>query len=410
MSRTTSAAQNFVEVAEECGVKKIIYLGGLGELSGEMSQHLKSRKQVGDILAKGNMVVIRLRAAIILGTGSASYELLKSLVVNHRLIPFINEFNSWCQPIAIRDVIKYLVGVLEVPGLSSRIYNIGGQDKLLYKDLILQFARILGKRVRFVDVSWVPLPVEWLCRLYACWLHVFTAIPINITSLLLSSLKTDVVCHEEDIRSILPFTPLDFNIAVTWAQEKEQQFRVFSHWTDVPPDRMSDLLPLCEFESANFVTDQHCMVIPASAPKVFELVCRIGGKHGWAHANLLWDIRGWIDRSIGGVGLHRGRRDENQLRLGDSVDFWRVEKLTPDRELLLRAEMISPGLSWLQFQLEPVNETETRLILTAHFIPKPFWGQLDWTALSKFHTYIFEGMLQYFHRQAMQEEENIVQS
>ncbi|MCH8157014.1 MAG: SDR family oxidoreductase, partial [Nitrospinae bacterium] len=305
----------------------------------------------------------------------------------------------------------YLVGVLEIPGLESRIYHIGGKDVMSYKDLILKFADILKRRVHFFSVSWVVLPVEWMCRLYACWLHLFISVPVNITTLLLSSLRSDVFCREKDITKILPFEPLDFQTAVEWAQEKEEQSRVFSHWSDVPPEKMKDLLPLCEFEAADFEIAEHSIEIPASPEKIFPVICRIGGENGWAHANFLWEIRGLIDRVIGGVGLHRGRRDAQQLRVGDAVDFWRVEKLEPGRELLLRAEMISPGLSWLQFELEPVagsgvsrHGENTRVILRAHFIPKPFWGYLYWASLSKFHTYIFKGMLESFRREAIQAE------
>lgn len=177
---------------------------------------------------------------------------------------------------------------------------------------------------------------------------------------------------------------------------------VYSHWTDVPPESMADLMPLYQFESSDFIVEEHSRDIPADPETVFKSVCRIGGSHGWVHANLLWKIRGFIDRVLGGVGLNRGRRDPNDLRIGDSVDFWRVENLTPNRELLLRAELISPGLSWLQFALQPIENGHTRLTLRAHFIPNPVWGHVYWNVLSKFHTYIFKGMLSYFFKESVQ--------
>lgn len=402
------AANNFREAAEVCGLKRIIYLGGLGEKNDQMSPHLRSRREVGQILSQGSIPVIRVRAAIIIGTGSASYELMKALIVNNRFIPFLPEFNSRCQPIAIRDVIKYLVGVMETPDLETCIYPVGCKDILTYKEMILQFAKILNRKVRFINVSWVPFPVQWMCRLYACWLHCFISIPINITSLLLNSLKTDVVCTDNKIALILPFEPVDFKTAVLWAQEKEQKSMVFSHWSDVRPDNMENLLPICEYESADFIIEEHDVLIPAEPQNVFPQICKIGGEYGWNHANFLWEIRGWIDRLMGGVGLHRGRRDLSDLRVGDSVDFWRVEKLEHDQELLLRAEMITPGLSWLQFQLDPEAENGTRLTLRAHFIPKPFWGNIYWVALSSFHSYIFKGMLEHFKKRSIyaQEKQN----
>jgi hypothetical protein len=230
-------------------------------------------------------------------------------------------------------------------------------------------------------------------------LHLFISVPVNITCLLLGSLRTDVTCPNDEIKSILPFEPLDFDTAVRWALDKERTSRVYSHWSDVPPDNMTDLMPLCEFESSDFIIEEHHRDIPATPQQVFEMVCRIGGPHGWVHANILWEIRGFIDRVLGGVGLHRGRRDPLHLRVGDSVDFWRVEKLVPNRELLLRAELISPGLSWLQFEIQPHQSSRTRLTLRAHFIPVPVWGHLYWFVLSKFHTYIFKGMLTYFFKE-----------
>jgi uncharacterized protein YbjT (DUF2867 family) len=400
------AAKNFRESAEHHGVKRIIYLGGLGEKNDLMSAHLRSRREVGNILAQSTVPAIRVRAAIIVGTGSASYELMKSLTLNNRFIPFLPEFNSVCQPIAVRDVIKYLVGVMETPDLEACILQIGGKDVLTYKEMILRFAKILDRRIRFIDVSWLPIPVDWMCRLYAYWLHCFISVPVNITSLLLSSLKTDVVCGDNEIAKILPFEPLDFVTAVKWAQEKEKNSRVFSHWSDVPPENMSDLLPLCQFESSEFIIEEHGIDIQASPEQVFPVVCQIGGKYGWNHANFLWEIRGWIDRLLGGVGLQRGRRDLDHLRVGDSVDFWRVEKLELDRALLLRAEMITPGLSWLEFQLSPNEDGGTHLTLKAHFIPKPFWGNLYWAVLSSFHSYIFKGMLEFFKKKSLELETN----
>ena len=396
------AAKNFRESAEECGVKKIIYLGGLGETSKVLSRHLQSRIEVGGILSDGSVPVIRLRGAIIIGTGSTSYELMKSMIQHTRWIPFLPEFNSLCQPIAVRDVIKYLVGVLETNGLTTRKYPLGGPEVMTYQEMVKRFARILGRRVRFFNVSWVPLPVTLMCRLFAYWLHLFISVPVNITCLLLESLRTDVVCPDDSIREILPFETVGFETAVQWALQKEKKSMVYSHWSDVPPENMADLLPLCEFESSDFIVEEHSKDIPAPAEAVFQSVCRIGGSHGWVHANLLWEIRGFIDRVLGGVGLNRGRRDPNNLRVGDSVDFWRVENLTPNRELLLRAELISPGLSWLQFALQPIEKGRTRLTLRAHFIPEPVWGHVYWALLSKFHTYIFRGMLNYFYKVSVQ--------
>jgi uncharacterized protein YbjT (DUF2867 family) len=393
-------AQNFVDVAEKCGVKKIIYLGGLGETDSRLSSHLKSRMEVGEILSNSFIKVICLRAAIIIGTGSISYELLKSMVLHNRWIPFLKDFNNLCQCIAIRDVIKYLVGVLETPDLETRVYHIGGPDILAYKDMILRMSGILDKKVRLFEVFWVPLPVSFLCKVYAFWLHFFVSVPVNIITLLLDSLKCDVVCQNYDIIKIIPFEPLGFDSAVKFALEREKKSQVYSHWADVPPEKMKDLMPLCEYESSNFIVEEHSIEIPASSDQVFKLVTQIGGEQGWLTGNILWRVRGWIDRFFGGVGLQRGRRDPAHLRVGDSLDFWRVEKLEPNKELLLRAELISPGLSWLQFQLVPDSNQSTKLILKAHFIPKPFWGQVYWSVLSTFHTYIFTGMLEHFKQQA----------
>ncbi len=299
-------------------------------------------------------------------------------------------------------MIKYLVGAMETEGLQTGKYPIGGPDVMTYRELVSRFAKVFGKRVRFFNVSWVPLPVTFLCRVFAYWLHLFNPVPVNITYLLLESLKTDVVCPDNRVAGFIPIKPIGFETAVEWALEKEKNSRVFSHWSDVPPEAMTDLMPICEYESSQFVVEEHDREIPASPEEVFGLVCQIGGDHGWLHGNFLWEIRGWIDRILGGVGLHRGRRDQNDLRLGDSVDFWRVENLERPKELLLRAELITPGFSWLQFTLDPLEGGATRLTLRAHFIPYRIWGQLYWVTLARFHHYIFEGMLDYFHCQAVQ--------
>lgn len=395
------AAQNFVAAAGACGIKKIIYLGGLGETGEKLSPHLKSRMEVGVTLAQSGIPVIQLRAAIIVGTGSASYELIKSIVMHNRWIPFLPEFNSRCQPIAIRDVIKYLVGVLETENLTTRVYPIGGGDVLTYMELVTKFADYLNKRIRFFNVSWCPLPISAMCGIYAYWLHFFISIPVNITSLLLGSLGTSVVCNNKDIAKILPFQPLDFDTALKWALEREKKSEVFSHWSDVRPEHIADHMPLCEYESADFIMEERSVDIPAKPEAVFKVICRIGGVNGWEHANFLWKVRGFVDQILGGVGLKRGRRDPDRLRVGDSVDFWRVEKYEPCKELLLRAELISPGISWLQFELNPAPDGSSKLTLRAHFIPWPFWGRLYWFVLSRFHTYIFKGMLKFFYKESV---------
>ena len=395
------AAQCFMDTAEEAGVKKVIYLGGLGETNVRLSRHLQSRIEVGEVLSNSSIPVIRLHAAIIIGTGSTSYELLKSLVKHNHWIPFMVEFNNLCQPIAIRDVIKYLVGIMEVRSSKSRVYQIGGKEVLAYKDMITSFARILNRKIRLFDVFWVPLPVSVSCRIYAFWLHLFTSAPINTISLLLDSLKTDVVCLNDDIRKILPFETIGFDAAIRRALEREKKSQVFSHWTDVPPHTMRDLLPLCEYESANFKIEEYSIEIPTNSKNLFQLITQVGGTHGWMQGNFLWKVRGLVDRLFGGVGLQRGRRDPVCLRVGDSLDFWRVEKLDPGKELLLRGELISPGLSWLQFLLNTRTNHSTQLTLKAHFIPKPFFGQIYWSLMSKFHSYIFNGMLAHLYQRAI---------
>lgn len=394
------AAQNFAEEATSAGIKKIIYLGELGEIDSRLSTYLKSRIEVGEILSLGSVPVVCLHAGPIIGTGSASYELLKSMVLYNRWIPLMEEFKSHCQSVAIRDVIKYLVGIMEVRESENRAYHIGGSDVLAFKEMILRFAKIMNKKILFFDVFWIPLPHNLLSKAYAYWLHMFTAVPANIISILLDYLKTDVVCANDDIKKILTFEPIGLDASIRLALEREKKSQVYSHWTDVSPEKMRDLLPIYEYESANFIIEERSIDIPVSPDKVFPLITRIGGAHGWLQGNFLWRIRGLIDRLFGGVGLQRGRRDPKDLRVGDSLDFWRVEKLELNRELLLRGELISPGLSWLQFLLDQGENQSTRLTLKAHFIPKPFWGQLYWFLLSKFHAYIFTGMLKHIHKRA----------
>ncbi|MHC4547599.1 MAG: SDR family oxidoreductase [Planctomycetota bacterium] len=381
------AASTFRGVAAECGVKRIIYLGALHGEGDDVSTHLRSRSRVEEILAEGPVPVTTLRAGVIVGSGSASFEMIRSMAARHHFLPIVRAFRYRCQPIAVRDVMKYLVGALEVPETAGRAFDIGGPDALTYREMLLECAGALGRKVRtwYVPDLW-PGFVAW-------WLSMATPVPRRIAAALLASLRCDVVCREEGIRAWFDFRLIPFHEAVLRALRREALDDVPTRWADaslgIPPgSSLAGALagrPLRRFCATRLVD--------AAPERVFARVVRIGGAEGWLHANWAWRLRGFLDRLGGGVGLKRGRRSRSELRPGDTVDFWRVEAIDPVHRLLLRSELRAPGEAWLQFLLEPRLRGGTLIRLEAYFRPRGLWGHLYWGLLLPGRAYLFKGML-----------------
>jgi uncharacterized protein YbjT (DUF2867 family) len=387
-----TAARNF-RLAAAAGVQRIIYLGGLGDLRAELSTHLRSRMDVADELTRGPVPTTVLRAAIIVGSGSASYELMKHLVQSLPILPAPPWARTRCQPIGIRDVIMYLVGVLEMESTAGCSFDIGGQEIHSYKSMLRILAEVLGRRRLIVDS---PFPNAWLCAYFTSLL---TPVPHSIARCLLESTANEVVCQNDDIHKILPFATLSYRQSIVLALTREEQDEVHSRWSDAYPPAHELALRLDELQHPARYTADYLLTSPKDPQALFRSICSIGGREGWFHNNWLWRLRGVLDRILMGVGSARGRRQASCLRINDVVDFWRVEDLRRPARLLLRAEMKLPGRGWLEFHLVPTDEG-TEIRLHVHFDTTSLAGTLYWYACLPLHWIVFGGLLQQIERRS----------
>lgn len=388
----TRAARNFRVSAEKQGVKRIIYLGGLGDTQTDLSTHLASRSQVGSELSRGSVPTTILRAAIIIGSGSASYEMINHLV---RKMPFFL-VPAWaktrCQPIGLRDVIKSLVGVLELPATEGRAFDIGGTDILTYEEMLKLHAGILGRKRLYL-----PSPVSSI-GFYSYITSLLTPVPAPITWCLMESVTHDVVCHENDILELIPFRRISCKEAFVLALSREEQDRVSTRWSDSYPPDYELAIKLSEIEGAPTYTSSYSLVTSKAAAELFKSITHIGGRNGWFHSTFLWRIRGALDRLLRGVGTTRGRRSASTLRANDVLDFWRVEEICYYKQLLLRAEMKLPGYAWLEFRVDPVSGDKNRLSVNAYYKTKGFWGRTYWYIFLPFHHFIFDNLIKQIER------------
>ena len=380
-------ARNFRQAAEAAGVKRIIYLGGLGDVRTRLSTHLQSRMYVAEELQRSTQVQTTvLRAAIIIGSGSASYEIIHHLV---QRLPFAL-LPSWtrtrCQPISIRDVIRYLVGVLEKPETAGGSFDIGGTDVLTYENMMRQLAGILGKKRLFL-----PTLLDSV-RLYAYVAGLVTPVPAPIVRSLMEGLRNDVVCSDDRIQRILPFCPLSYRDAIVEAMSREEQDAVHTRWSDSYPPAHELAIKLHELKKTPRYIAIYSIQTSAKKSALFQSICRIGGKEGWFHGNWMWRLRGMLDSMLMGVGSARGRRSSSTLRVNDVIDFWRVETLVPNRRLLLRAEMKLPGRAWLEFRIEP-GQPQNQFTVQAYYDTNTLAGDIYWHVFLPFHKYIFEHLL-----------------
>jgi uncharacterized protein YbjT (DUF2867 family) len=380
------AASNFRKAAEEAGVKRIIYLGGLGDLTPGLSDHLSSRIKVALTLSSGPIPVTVLRAAVIIGSGSASYEIIHSLITRLRVLPLPSFLDSLCQPISIRDVLKYLVGVLETPETVGKSYDIGGADILTYRAMMKEFAHLLNRRVAMFHFPLNHIPT------YAYVASLVTPVPAPIIRSLMEGLRNDVVCRDVNIRSLVPVEPISYREALVRAMDREEQDQIRTRWADTYPPAHELAIKLREMRKLPRYTATHSIESDRSAAHLFQSICRIGGKEGWFNANWMWRLRGFLDRLLGGVGIQRGRRSAATLKIGDVIDFWRVEDLVADRRLLLRAEMLLPGRAWLEFNIDDNGNTRT-LQIKAWFHTRTIFGKLYWYTFVPFHSIVFKDLI-----------------
>jgi len=392
-SADNRAASNFRRAAERHKLDRIIYLGGLGDVTSRLSPHLRSRIEVANELCSGPVPVTILRAAVIIGSGSASYEIIKNLVKKVPVFILPPGAGSRCQPISIRDVIKYLVGVLEVGETAGRTFDIGGDEVMTYLEMLRKTASVLQKKRFFIKFPLLSISV------YSYFVSLLTPVPEPITRCLLEGIKNDVVCRENSIREYLDFPKVEFEEAIIRALSREEQDRVRTRWSDAYPPSHELAMKLSELEEGPEYMAEYSLETEKPAFRLFESLCRVGGAEGWFHNNWLWRIRGAIDRIFRGVGTSRGRRELSRLEQNDVIDFWRVEKLERNRRMLLRAEMKLPGMAWLEFNIRDRGEVR-ELIVTAWYHTSTLFGKLYWYFFYPFHHFIFRGLIEQIEKRS----------
>ena len=405
-ARDRAAALTFGRAAREAGVGRIVYLGGMHPKGEHLSPHLGSRKEVGDILIASGVPTTVLQAAVILGSGSASFEMMRYLTERLPAMIAPRWVRNRIQPIAIRDVLRYLVGSATMPPEVNRTFDIGGPEILTYREMMQRYAAVAGLPRRLIVK--VPALTPWLS---SHWVSVVTPVPAGIAKPLVLSLIHEVVCQEHDIAQYVPDPPeglLGFDEAVRKALRKIHDAEVETRWSSAAlPGGPSDPLPSDpDWAGGSLYTDDRETAVNATPEQVWQVVSRIGGETGWYSWPLAWQIRGLLDRLVGGPGLRRGRRHAHELFLDDAVDFWRVEEVVPNELLRLRAEMRLPGLAWLELSIrtEERGETgaggqgagaraQTVLRQRALFHPHGLAGQAYWWAVTPFHGVVFGSML-----------------
>ena len=391
-TRDRALAEAFGRAAKDAGVGRIIYLGGLGETGEGLSQHLASRREVEEALRAAGVPVTVLRAAMIIGSGSASFEILRYLVERLPVMITPRWVITESQPIAVRDVLHYLITALETPATAGRTLDIGGPEVKSYADIMRDMAAALHLRRRVV----IPVPVL-TPRLSSLWIHVVTPLHASIARPLAEGLRNRVVCRSEETEALMPHRCLTIREAMDAALAKASSGDVETAWSDagvLPGDP--------SWAGGTVFTDRRQTETAAPREAVWASVCSLGGRRGYYAADWLWRVRGVMDRLVGGPGLRRGRRSEGALRLGDALDFWRVTAIDAPNHLELRAEMKLPGVATLRFDLSPrpSGTPGTTLVMTARFRPHGLLGIAYWYAVLPLHGIVFNGMLRGLVRSA----------
>lgn len=381
------AANNFIKLVKQTSIKQIIYLGGITNEE-KLSKHLASRKRVEEILLTGGIPLTSIKAGIIVGSGSASFEIIRDLVEKLPVMITPKWLNTKHQPIAIRNILEYLTGVLLKPETFNNSYDVGGPDVLSYKEMLLQLAEVRGLK-RFIYTVPVMTP-----RLSSYWLYFVTSTSYMLAINLVNSMKIEVVAKNNQLEKLLGIKPISYKKSIQLAFQKIEQNNVVSSWKDSLVSSYNDnsLLQHISVPTNGCFSDKREKQILSNADQVFNNIWSIGGQRGWYYADWLWRIRGFIDKLFGGVGLRRGRTNKHEIFTGDTLDFWRV--LVSDKKnkrLLLYAEMKLPGEAWLEFKITE-KDGKNFLHQTATFRPKGLLGRLYWYSVLPFHYFVFEGM------------------
>jgi uncharacterized protein YbjT (DUF2867 family) len=379
------AARNFGNAARHAGVRRIIYLGGLGDAAESLSPHLRSRQEVGKVLRESGVQVIEMRASIVIGSGSLSFEMIRALVERLPVMITPRWVSILAQPIGINDLLQYLLTALQIPIDGHQVFEIGGADKVSYDKLMSEYARQRGLR------RWmIPVPVL-TPRLSSLWLGLVTPLYARVGRKLIDSIRHPTVVQEPSALRVFGIQPQGVREAIASAIRNEDREFAETRWSDA----VSAAGHQRSWGGIRFggrLVDSRVVQLNVSAAKAFAPVRRIGGKTGWYYGNWLWRLRGFIDVLLGGVGMRRGRRDAEQLLAGDVVDCWRVELLEPDRRLRLSAEMKVPGRAWLEFEVEG-DESNSSIRQTAIFDPVGLSGLVYWYLVYPLHEMVFAGML-----------------
>jgi uncharacterized protein YbjT (DUF2867 family) len=386
--RDKIVARDFGRAAKEAGIERLIYLGGLGDPEAELSVHLRSRQETGAALAEAGVPVTEFRAAVVVGAGSLSFEMVRYLAERLPVMICPRWVYTRIQPIAIRDVLRYLVGALEVPDSAGRVIEIGGADVLTYGDMMKGYAQVRGLRRLLI-----PVPVL-TPRLSAHWVHWVTPVPSGIVYPLIEGLRNEVVVRDDGARILFPdIEPIGYEMAVQQALSNLEAGQVETRWTDSLTSSQGDVRPLELTTESGLQLERRQGIVNAPPEQVYRVFTGLGGERGWLYADWMWRLRGVADRLVGGPGLRRGRRDPDEIRVGDALDFFRVEAIEPARLMRLRSEMVVPGEAWLQFEAQPLPEGQTRLVQTILMAPKGLLGFLYWYGLYPFHGLIFRNLI-----------------
>jgi uncharacterized protein YbjT (DUF2867 family) len=370
------AARNFAEAARDFGVSRIVYLGGLGESSPALSPHLRSRHEVGEILRSSNIPVIEFRASVVIGSGSLSFEMIRALVERLPVMIAPRWVSVPAQPIAIQDLLRYLLAALELPCAESRVFEIGGADQVSYGGLMLEYARQRGLK-RLI----LPVPVL-TPRLSSLWLGLVTPLYVRVGRKLIDSIRHPTVVRDRSALTEFGVRPMGYREAIAAALGADDQV---DDWADSPAA-----------SGSRFVYSLG-ITVKATPEQAFAPIRRIGGSTGWYYANWLWRLRGAVDAWMGGPGLRRGRRNPDQLEVGDIVDCWRVEAYEMNHRLRLAAQMKLPGRAWLEFRVGG-DGSNSVIRQTAVFDPRGLLGRAYWYISWPVHRLLFPGMLKQIGR------------
>jgi uncharacterized protein YbjT (DUF2867 family) len=381
------SAQNFVAQVKQSDCQQIIYLTGIAN-DEQLSKHLSSRLAVEDELKNSGIAYTILRAAIIIGSGSASFEIIRDLAEKLPVMVAPKWVKTKCQPIAIRDVLEYLCGVLGNEEAYNEVFDIGGPDILTYKQMILQYAESRGLK------RWILTVPVLTPKLSSLWLNMVTAVPYSLARSLVDSMKNEVICKNDNIKNAVPKKCITYREALALAFEKIEQNSIVSSWKDALNRGYLETSFMDQVKVPQNGTVEYKVKMPfeRKAEEVFENIWGIGGNRGWYYLDWLWSLRGFLDKLFGGVGTRRGRTSNTSLQAGDVLDFWRV--LLADKEhhrLLLYAEMKVPGEAWLELKIIQFHG-KSYLSQIATFRPHGLWGRVYWYAMFPFHLFIFDGM------------------